>query len=75
MDASTRMLRGSSVSQAGMTATKCVNLCSSQGYTMAAAEYGVECYCGSQLFKEGGAGVTANSGDCNMPCDGTCKHL
>lgn len=37
---------------------------------MAAMEYGQECYCGSQLYKVGGAGVAVDASQCNMPCSG-----
>ncbi|PPR05439.1 hypothetical protein CVT26_011317 [Gymnopilus dilepis] len=70
VDGSSRMLRGSSVSQAGMTSEICISLCSNGGYTMAATEYGRECYCGSQLYSQDGAGIAASASQCNMPCDG-----
>ncbi|KAF8644534.1 hypothetical protein AX16_008410 [Volvariella volvacea WC 439] len=69
-DAQSRMLRGSSTSQGGMTSATCITICNSQGYTIAATEYGQECFCGSQLFKEGGAGNSVSAGECNMPCSG-----
>lgn len=71
VDSADRMLRGSSTSQAGMTVEKCTGICSKSKFTMAAVEYGVECYCGSQLFTTNGAGVKATPTDCNKPCDGT----
>lgn len=70
VDATTRMLRGSSNTLSGLTTEKCIDLCSTGGYTMAATEYGRECYCGSQLYKEGGAGVVASSSTCNVACEG-----
>jgi len=70
VDAATRMLRGSSNTLSGLTTEKCIDLCSTGGYTMAATEYGRECYCGSQLYKEGGAGVAASSSTCNVACEG-----
>jgi glucan endo-1,3-alpha-glucosidase len=70
VDASTRMLRGSSSNINGLTTEMCINLCSASGYTMAATEYGKECYCGSQLYKEGGAGVVADPSTCNVACGG-----
>ncbi|KAF8881503.1 glycosyl hydrolase family 71-domain-containing protein [Infundibulicybe gibba] len=75
VDASTRMLRSFTTSQPDMTTDKCINTCSSRGYTMAVAEFGQECYCGSQLFKEGGAGVPAASGDCNVACAGNSAQM
>ncbi|KAF8900122.1 glycosyl hydrolase family 71-domain-containing protein [Gymnopilus junonius] len=70
VDASTRMLRGSSTSQAGMTTEICISLCSDDGYTMAATEYGLECYCGSELYQQGGVGIVASTSQCDMPCEG-----
>jgi len=70
VDAATRMLRGSSNTVNGLTTEKCIALCSAGGYTMAATEYGKECYCGSQLYKEGGAGVPASASTCNVACEG-----
>ncbi|KAF9529116.1 glycosyl hydrolase family 71-domain-containing protein [Crepidotus variabilis] len=70
VDASTRMLRGSSVRQDGMTNDKCISTCSSAGYTMAGTEDGKECFCGSEVFKDNGAGVSTAANQCNTPCDG-----
>ena len=70
VDAATRMLRGSSNTLSGLTTEKCIDLCSTGGYTMAATEYGRECYCGSQFYKEGGAGVVASPSTCNVACEG-----
>ena len=70
VDAATRMLRGSSNTFNALTTEMCINLCSAGGYTMAATEYGKECYCGSQLYQEGGAGVVASSSTCNVACGG-----
>ncbi|PPQ83225.1 LOW QUALITY PROTEIN: GH-71 [Psilocybe cyanescens] len=71
VDADSRMLRGSFVSLPGsLTVESCTNVCNGAGYTMAALEYGQECYCGSQLYKDGGAGVSVDAGQCNMACSG-----
>ncbi|CAA7261980.1 unnamed protein product [Cyclocybe aegerita] len=70
IDASTRMLRGYATSQTGLTTETCINICSTAGFTMAATEYGRECYCGSQLLKEDGGGVSIAASQCNMPCEG-----
>jgi len=69
-DASTRILRGTYVRQSGMTTDICVNMCTSTGYTMAATEDGGECFCGSQFYKENGAGTVAASSQCSTPCNG-----
>ncbi|KAJ3510263.1 hypothetical protein NLJ89_g4780 [Agrocybe chaxingu] len=70
VDATARMLRGLAVTQSGLTVEKCTDICDKSGYTMAAAEYGSECHCGSTLYKEGGAGVAVAASQCNMPCEG-----
>jgi glucan endo-1,3-alpha-glucosidase len=71
VDGANRMLRGSSTSIPGMTVEMCTGLCFKKKFTMAAVEFGTECYCGSQLFTTNGAGVKATPTDCNMPCAGT----
>jgi len=58
-----------------MTVEKCTGICLKSKFTMAAVEYGTECYCGSQLFTANGAGVKATPTDCNKPCGGTLSSL
>jgi len=70
VDASSRMLRGSATTMTGMTPEKCIVSCSNAGFSMAATEYGRECYCGNQLYKENGGGNPASSSQCNVPCEG-----
>ncbi|KAF8970709.1 glycosyl hydrolase family 71-domain-containing protein [Flammula alnicola] len=76
VDASTRLLRGSvSLGLSGLTAEKCFIICSLGGFTMAATENGQECFCGSQLYKEGGAGVLVDSSQCNQACSGNSSEM
>ncbi len=70
IDANTRILRGMHVRQNRMTTDTCLNMCTSAGYTMAATEDGKECFCGSQFYKENGAGTATVSSQCSTPCDG-----
>ncbi|KAL0946528.1 hypothetical protein HGRIS_012737 [Hohenbuehelia grisea] len=70
IDGGSRMLRGLSTSNSAMTTEMCISTCTGAGYSIAATEYGSECYCGNQIFKEGGAGVPTSSGDCSMSCSG-----
>ncbi|KAF5376288.1 hypothetical protein D9615_008530 [Tricholomella constricta] len=70
VDTSERLLRGSSTSQGGMTSERCIMICAAAGHTIAATEFGRECFCGSQLHKSGRAGTKVSAGECNMPCDG-----
>lgn len=70
------MLQGLFSSQAGtLTVEGCASLCQTSGYTMAAMEYGEECYCGSQLVTTGGIGVATDASECNMPCSGKSFFL
>jgi hypothetical protein len=56
-----------------MTTERCITICSSQGHSIAATEYGRQCLCGSQLYTTGGARST-NASECSMKCDGeSCK--
>ncbi len=58
-----------------MTPEICTTDCSTRGFTYAATEYGVECYCGNRLKKTfGGAGNLVNNQECDVPCDGVL-HL
>ncbi|KAH9476860.1 Glucan endo-1,3-alpha-glucosidase agn1 [Psilocybe cubensis] len=71
VDADSRMLRGYSVTLPNtLTVETCTNICNGAGYIMAAVEYGQECYCGSQIYKDGGAGVLVDAGQCNVACSG-----
>ncbi|KAF9484188.1 hypothetical protein BDN70DRAFT_181683 [Pholiota conissans] len=71
VDSSSRMLRGTSnLSQAGLTTEMCINICAQGGFTMAGTEDGNQCFCGSQIYKDGGSGVSTASGECSSPCNG-----
>jgi len=66
---SKRMLREvGTLGIAGLTTEQCIASCATAGYTMAGTEYGNECYCGSQIYKEDGSGVVSTG--CNVPCNG-----
>ncbi|KAK7018349.1 WSC domain-containing protein [Favolaschia claudopus] len=50
-----------------LTMESCVRYCISQSFTVAAAEYSTQCFCGTELI----AGATsAPDSDCNMGCGG-----
>ncbi|KAJ7244340.1 glyoxal oxidase N-terminus-domain-containing protein [Mycena rebaudengoi] len=50
-----------------LTIESCVGLCRANNFTIAAAEFSVQCFCGNQLI----AGATAApESDCNMGCGG-----
>ncbi|PFH50093.1 glycoside hydrolase family 71 protein, partial [Amanita thiersii Skay4041] len=74
-DSRDRILRGSFTAQAGMTSDRCIDICNSQNYTIAATEYGSQCYCGSQLYKTGDAGTIADTASCNMSCGGDSSQI
>ena len=50
------------------TLQACVATCSSLGYTIAGAEYGVECYCDNAIYA--GGALAANQADCSTICPG-----
>lgn len=75
-DSASRLLTGAVISRAGMTTEVCTTECSARGYTFAATEYGVECYCGNSMKKNSsdGAGILLDNQECNMACDGASLH-
>ena len=62
-----RVLQGLTISQTTMTISRCLTLCSNEGFALAGVEYGIECYCGQSLRT--GSSVKATS-ECNMACAG-----
>ncbi|KAK4201745.1 hypothetical protein QBC40DRAFT_145086, partial [Triangularia verruculosa] len=55
----------------GMTNEICIKFCLGRGFSLAATEYGSECYCGDVLVDSWLMGDS----DCNKPCpgDATCN--
>jgi len=70
VDANSRILRSSNSRSDTLTTETCIAKCTAEGHTMAATEDGKECWCGSQFFREGGAGGVAGAGQCGTPCGG-----
>lgn len=62
-----RVLQGLSISDGSMSISKCLTLCSNEGFVLGGVEYGRECYCAQQL--RSGSTTKANS-ECNMNCAG-----
>lgn len=63
-----RILADRRPDNAQLTLQSCVSACNALGYTIAGAEYGVECYCGNVIDN---GGVQAASADqCSMNCAG-----
>lgn len=60
-----RALEGASTSSDTMTASQCLNYCSSKGYAFAGVEYGRECWCDDAIRRAASA-----TGTCDMPCSG-----
>jgi hypothetical protein len=56
-----------------MTVEICVNLCISQGYTVAGIEYSTQCFCDN--FISNGGVLAAQDTDCNMACGGNANEM
>ncbi|KAF8860151.1 hypothetical protein BDZ45DRAFT_688777 [Acephala macrosclerotiorum] len=46
----------------------CVAACAAAGYTIAGAEYGVQCFCGDAIYN--GGVLATNQADCSVACPG-----
>ncbi|KAJ7513073.1 galactose oxidase [Mycena galericulata] len=55
------------VDNVNMTMELCVSTCSAQNFTIAAGEFGVQCFCGNELID---GATPAAASDCNMACGG-----
>ncbi|OPB42289.1 hypothetical protein A0O28_0034060 [Trichoderma guizhouense] len=67
-----RVLTGDILPNLGpMTNDKCVANCVSKGFSIAATEYGGQCYCGNDLV---GSAKLAES-QCTMACEGNSKEV
>ncbi|KAF0327419.1 hypothetical protein K4K61_005780 [Colletotrichum sp. SAR11_59] len=64
-----RALKDASFSSDSMSTQMCSDFC--KDYVYFATEYGRECYCGDVLTD---SALPADSGDCNMPCNGMDDH-
>ncbi|WWC85175.1 uncharacterized protein L201_000032 [Kwoniella dendrophila CBS 6074] len=71
-EVSGRALTGASTSSDSMTIDTCTSFCKSSGFTLAAVEYGKECYCGNSLVN--GASLSKYSTQCTMTCAGNKKQ-
>ncbi|KAK0669151.1 WSC domain-containing protein, partial [Cercophora samala] len=73
-DSASRALKNASITTpipGGMTNEICIKFCLGRGFSLAATEYGFECYCGEVLEDSWLMGDS----DCNKPCpgDATCN--
>ncbi|KAL7798440.1 COOH terminal WSC domain-containing protein [Trichoderma ceciliae] len=67
-----RVLSGDVLPNLGpMTNDKCVANCVSKGFSVAATEYGGQCYCGNELV---GSAKLADS-QCSIACEGNSKEV
>ncbi|KAH0525182.1 hypothetical protein TsFJ059_007583 [Trichoderma semiorbis] len=67
-----RVLTGDILPNLGpMTNDKCVANCVSKGFSIAATEYGGQCYCGNELV--GSSKLAENQ--CTMACEGNSKEV
>ncbi|OBZ73298.1 putative fungistatic metabolite [Grifola frondosa] len=51
----------------GLTVESCITSCAAQNFTLAGAEYSVQCFCGNTLIN---GAVKGSETDCNMGCGG-----
>ncbi|RFU79924.1 cooh terminal wsc domain-containing [Trichoderma arundinaceum] len=71
-DNASRVLSGDVLPNLGpMTNEKCVANCVSKGFSLAATEYGGQCYCGNELV---GSAKLADS-QCSVACEGNSKEV
>lgn len=68
---SNRGLPISATVSGGLTPAKCQAACSTKGYSLAAVEYGIECWCGNAI---GGSSTKAKEAECNMACAGDASQ-
>ncbi|KAH0589728.1 hypothetical protein H2248_005449 [Termitomyces sp. 'cryptogamus'] len=61
-----RILPVFGASSSSMTPQACTSMCASHGYSYAATEYGVECWCGSGIDLS----TSVSKEQCNIPCAG-----
>jgi hypothetical protein len=66
-NANGRILAYSQPDDSSLTIESCIATCIGLGYSVAGAEYSVQCFCDD--FIRNGGQLTSNS-DCNMPCGG-----
>jgi hypothetical protein len=56
-----------------MSIESCVNLCASQGYTVAGMEYMYQCFCDNYI--RNGAALASSDSQCAMACSGNAKEV
>ena len=64
-----RDVDGLLVTETNMTTERCVEACSSTGFSVAATQWRVQCFCGNSYGKSGPAA------NCNQPCAGNPHEI
>ncbi|KAF7311441.1 Glycoside hydrolase [Mycena kentingensis (nom. inval.)] len=72
VDTSPHRLNAYSTTLSTNTPANCQAVCQGRGYSIAAVEYGNECYCGNSFSS---TPPTAAAADCNMKCAGDASQL
>ncbi|KAJ6479618.1 copper radical oxidase [Mycena sanguinolenta] len=62
-----RIVENEQPDNAKLTIESCVQACSASNFTVAAAEYSTQCFCGTELIE---GATKAPESDCNMGCGG-----
>ncbi|KAF8259546.1 copper radical oxidase [Lactarius quietus] len=66
-----RVFQNQNPDNQALTIESCVQSCASQGFTLAGAEFSVQCFCGDNLVE---GSVIAPNTDCSMPCGGNAAE-
>ncbi|KAF8263422.1 copper radical oxidase [Lactarius quietus] len=66
-----RVFQNQNPDNQALTIESCVQSCASQSFTLAGAEYGVQCFCGDELVE---GAVLAPNTDCSMACGGNAAE-
>jgi WSC domain len=68
-----RILGDQLADNAGLTIESCVQACAAAGYTIAGAEFSVQCFCSNVIYN--GGALAANQADCSMACGGNSAEI
>lgn len=70
-----RTLQGASTQDnTGMTIEKCIDFCTSNGFSIAGLEYSTQCFCDNKIL-DGRAPTPGLVGGCTMPCSGNNQEI
>ncbi|KAF7311445.1 Glycoside hydrolase [Mycena kentingensis (nom. inval.)] len=71
VDTASHLLKAYSTTLSNNTPANCQAVCQGKGYSIAAVEYGNECYCGNSFTSQP---ANAAASDCNMKCAGDASQ-